>query len=395
MLKIDSEIIDLKEVLLHRPGKELLNLTPSTLEDLLFDDIPFLKEAQQEHDNFARVLKENGVKVFYLENLMAEAIKEKEIKDKFLREFIEEANIENKYKKTIYNYLNNFKSNKKLILKTMEGIKGKDLKINKTFITNPMPNLYFTRDNVTVIGEEVYINNMRFNSRKRENIYYKYIFKYHSKFKNTRTYNNKYHIEGGDILVLNENTLLIGISQRTEKRAIISLSNKLLKKEKINKIIAIKIPNKRTSMHLDTVITMVSNDKFIYYPKITENIKIYEITANGVKKIDKSLKEALEKILNKKITLIPCAGKDEIDSKREQWSDGSNTLCIKNKVVITYDRNIKTNNLLRKEGIKVIEIKSSELSRGRGGPRCMSAPLLREKSKKEMDNVWYNLIERF
>ena len=125
------------------------------------------------------------------------------------------------------------------------------------------------------------------------------------------------------------------------------------------------------------------------------NIKIYEITANGVKKIDKSLKEALEKILNKKITLIPCAGKDEIDSKREQWSDGSNTLCIKNKVVITYDRNIKTNNLLRKEGIKVIEIKSSELSRGRGGPRCMSAPLLREKSKKEMDNVWYNLIERF
>ena len=274
MLKIDSEIIDLKEVLLHRPGKELLNLIPSTLEDLLFDDIPFLKEAQQEHDNFAQVLKENGVKVFYLENLMAEVIKEKEIKDKFLREFIEEANIENKYKKTIYNYLNNFKSNKKLILKTMEGIKGKDLKINKTFITNPMPNLYFTRDNVTVIGEEVYINNMRFNSRKRENIYYKYIFKYHSKFKNTRTYNNKYHIEGGDILVLNENTLLIGISQRTEKRAIISLSNKLLKKEKINKIIAIKIPNKRTSMHLDTVITMVSNDKFIYYPKITENIKI-------------------------------------------------------------------------------------------------------------------------
>ena len=240
-INVYSEIKPLKKVLLHRPGNELLNLTPDSLERLLFDDIPFLEKAQIEHDNFAKVLKENGVEVYYLENLMAEALDTSdEVKEKFVKQFIDEAGITSyKYKKVVYDYLISYTNNLDLVLKTMEGIKLNELYSMKRdvehslvdfvsedskFLADPMPNLYFTRDNFASIGKGISLNRMYSVTRNRESIYAEYIFNYHPEFQGnvTKYYGRTepYHIEGGDILVLNNHTLAIGISQRTEPEAI-------------------------------------------------------------------------------------------------------------------------------------------------------------------------------
>ncbi len=385
IINVESEIEPLKEVLLHRPGKELLNLSEDTLSKLLFDEIPCLEKAQKEHDSFAQRLKENGVKVVYLEDLVSEALISPQIKDKFIKQFIEEASVKSKYKIPTYNYLNSIKDIKKMVLKTMEGIKKEEITKLKSpfFITDPMPNLYFTRDNFSSLNNGISINKMSSSTRSRETIYGEYIFNYHPKYKNkvTKYYSRyeKYHIEGGDIINLNSHTLLIGISQRTEMKAILTLANHIFQnKNKIDTILAITIPKDRAFMHLDTVFTQVDYDKFVYYPKAFEKSKIYEINKTKVQKINEKLEKILEKYIHKKITLIPCANGDLDNEKKEQWNDGCNTLCINKGLVIVYDKNKITNELLKKHGIKVIEISGSELLKGRGGPRCMSMPLIRK-----------------
>lgn len=406
-IHVTSEIKPLKKVLLHRPGRELLNLTPETLERLLFDDIPFLRDAQKEHDEFAGILKENGVEVVYLEDLMAETLKlNPEIKNKFLKQFIYEAGIRTpRYKNVVYDFLNNIKDPKELVLKTMEGININELDLDdgndedslvdlvtedSKFIADPMPNLYFTRDPFASIGDGVSLNRMYSVTRNRETIYAEYIFEYHPDFKGqVDKYFDRYnafHIEGGDILNLNDHVLAVGISQRTCPDAIELLAKNVFADEecKIDTILAFNIPNTRAFMHLDTVFTQIDYDKFTYHPGIMGTLEVFEITKGKeedeikVKKMSNTLEKILEKYLKRDITLIPCAGGDRIAAEREQWNDGSNTLCIAPGVVIVYDRNDMTNALLKKHGIKVLEMSSAELSRGRGGPRCMSMPLIRE-----------------
>ena len=256
------------------------------------------------------------------------------------------------------------------------------------FVCDPMPNLYFTRDPFASIGNGVCLNKMYSVTRNRETIYAEYIFNHHPDFKDKvdKYYDryNEFHIEGGDVLNLNESTLAIGISQRTSANAIEELSKNLFSDEncQIDTILAFEIPNSRAFMHLDTVFTQIDYDKFTYHPGIMETLKVYEITKNNdkIKVVEKqgSLEMILEEYLGIDITLIPCAGKDPIAAEREQWNDGSNTLCIAPGVVIVYDRNNITNKVLRENGLKVLEMHGAELSRGRGGPRCMSMPLIRE-----------------
>ena len=411
-IHVTSEIGKLKKVLLHRPGKELLNLTPDTLGRLLFDDIPFLPDAQKEHDAFAKTLRDNGVKVVYLEDLMTEVIAENsEVREKFIRQFIKEAGINTiKYERLVYNYLNKIKDPKKLVLKTMEGIQVGDIPkqqrdIEKTlvdlintpdkFIADPMPNLYFTRDNFATVGDGVDINRMYSVTRNRECIYGEYIFNYHKDYKKTpKLYNRsyEYHTEGGDLLNINDKIIAIGISQRTQPEAIDQLAKNFFKEKscKIETILAFNIPSSRAFMHLDTVFTQIDKYTFTYHPGIMDTLQVFEITEGfdpttfedlNVVEINAPLDKILEKYLGHKVKLIPCAGGDKVAAERGQWNDGSNTLCIAPGVVIVYDRNEETNKVLKQNGIKVIKIHGAELSRGRGGPRCMSMPLEREDVK--------------
>lgn len=411
-IHVTSEIGKLKKVLLHRPGKELLNLTPDTLEKLLFDDIPYLPVAQREHDAFADALRKNGVEVVYLEDLVTEVLDiSDEIKDEFINKFIKEAGINTiKYRNLVYNYLKGYKDTKKLVLKTMEGVQVSDIPkqkrdVEKTlvdlintpdkFIAEPMPNLYFTRDNFASVGEGANLNRMYSVTRNRESLYAEFIFKYHPDFKDTPLYFNRdydFHTEGGDLLNINEKIVAIGISQRTNPEAIDQMAKNFFKDPdcKVETILAFSIPESRAFMHLDTVFTQIDKYTFTYHPGIMKTLEVYEITEGfdpttfedlNVKLIKGSLDKILSKYLKHPVTLIPCAGADKVASEREQWNDGSNTLAIAPGVVIVYDRNNVTNKVLKKAGIKVIEIEGAELSRGRGGPRCMSMPLVREDVK--------------
>ncbi len=409
-INVTSEIKPLKKVLVHRPGKELLNLTPDTLGRLLFDDIPYLPDAQKEHDEFVHILRENGVEVVYLEDLMAETLNQDErIREKFIRQFIYEAGIRTpKYKNLVFDYLNSYRDNKELVLKTMEGIQIFEIDRQKRnvekslvdlvseesdFLAEPMPNLYFTRDNFASIGNGISLNKMFSETRNRETIYAEYIFNYHPDYKNqVPKYYDRYlphHIEGGDVLNLNEHVLAVGISQRTTAAAIDQLAKNLFKDPecRIDTVLAFNIPVSRAFMHLDTVFTQIDYDKFTYHPGIMETLQVFEITEGdipesdedlNVREINDSLENILERYLGRDITLVPCAGADKVASEREQWNDASNTLCIAPGVVIVYDRNEVTNQTLREKGLKVLELHGAELSRGRGGPRCMSMPLERE-----------------
>ena len=411
-IHVTSEIGKLKRVLLHRPGNELLNLTPDTLSSLLFDDIPFLPDAQKEHDAFAKALRDNGVEVVYLEDLMTDVIASSEsIRAKFIKQFMDEAGINTmKYKQLVGKYLNSISDPKELVLKTMEGIQVSEIYDEKKdfektlvdliqtpdkFLAEPMPNLYFTRDNFASVGEGIDLHRMYSVTRNRETIYAEYIFKYHPDYRDvTRYYNRDYnwHTEGGDLLNINEHVVAIGISQRTQPEAIDQLAKNYFRDPdcKIETVLAFNIPSSRAFMHLDTVFTQIDKYTFTYHPGIMGTLQVFEITEGFdpttfedlvVKEINAPLDKILEKYLNHPVKLIPCAGGDKVGAEREQWNDGSNTLCIEPGVVVVYDRNNVTNDVLKEAGIKVVEIHGAELSRGRGGPRCMSMPLVREDVK--------------
>ena len=401
-VNVKSEIGNLKKVILHRPGDELLNLTPNTLEELLFDDIPFLPVAQEEHDAFANILRGEGVEVVYLEDLMAEVLDAKpELRQQFLDQWIYEAGIRtDMYHDIITDYINsNYAGTKDMVMKTMAGINLQELPQKDThllvdmvsdrckLVCAPMPNLYFTRDPFAMIGNGVSINRMYSVTRNRETIYGDYIFKYHPDFAGTPTYydrNDTFHIEGGDILNINEHVLAIGISQRTEPDAIDAIAHNVFNDETstIDTILAFNIPSSRAFMHLDTVFTQIDYDKFTIHPGIMGPLTVFEITAAGdgikVKEVNGTLESILETYVGHPVELIPCGGGDRIAAEREQWNDGSNTLCVRPGTVVVYQRNNVTNDVLYKQGINCLEMPSAELSRGRGGPRCMSMPAWRE-----------------
>lgn len=401
-----SETAPLKKVLMHRPGDEFLNLTPNTLERLLFDDIPYLKTAQQEHDAYANALRAEGVEVVYLVDLAAEAIEAggRTVRKKFIEQFIAEAGVTSpKVAKHCFDFLNSYKDTRDLIKKCIAGIDISELKeLGKVsgfyatrdtgrMIIDPIPNLYFQRDPMATIGHGATLHKMWSVTRTRESIFMEYVYKYHPFYDDVKLYYDReepYCIEGGDIQVLSKEVVAIGISQRTEPDAIADFARRLFK-DKNNKfkyVLAIDIPDERSFMHLDTVMTQVDVDKFAVQDAIMDISTIYEITAGRggeieIVEIHQSLQKVLEKYLHlTKVELIKCGNGKRIDAEREQWSDGVNLLCIRPGVVIAYDRNFVTNQTLKRHGIKVIEIPSSELSRGRGGSHCMTMALVREEA---------------
>lgn len=395
-----SEIGKLNKVLLHRPGLELEALTPSTMERLLFDDIPYLKVAQEEHDRFAEILRENGVEVVYYVDETAKALATPQLQQQLIEEFLDLSLITSEgMRNQLIEYLMGMDP-KTMVTKLIAGIKKNEVPSETVqslmdlihddypYISDPMPNLYFTRDPGACVGNGINIHHMHTQERRRESLLLKYMFKYNRDFasvENMQWYDveDDYSIEGGDVLVLSKDMVAIGLSQRTTIAGIECFAKNLLSNSEFKKVLVFDIPKSRAFMHLDTVFTMVDYDKFTIHPEIEGPLGVYEITLGAGGKLEfNAMKDELQNILAMElglpaVELIRCGGGDLLAAQREQWNDGSNTLCIAPGPVITYERNYVSNELLDKKGIKVLTMPSAELSRGRGGPRCMSCPVNR------------------
>lgn len=403
LLNVTSEIGKLKAVLLHKPGKELERLTPEYLRQLLFDDIPWLKQMRIEHDEFAEVLRKRGAQVLYVEDLLAEIFENKQVKKNFIHDMLKQCKIDNpELHQIIFDNLND-RTPEELVEAAIGGLQKKEIEVSDReysltdyieaqypLYINPLPNLYFMRDPAAVMGNGISINSMYTDARRREPMLIKYIYDNHPLFNKDESplwydHTIPHSLEGGDMLVLSKEVVAIGCSERTSAQGIEMLARNLFSGMKeLKEVVVVRIPPLRAFMHLDTVFTMVDYDKFTIYPGIQDRVEVYRLVRGKSGRInvipEADLVDTLKRSLGiPSIKLIESGGGDAITAAREQWNDSTNTLAIAPGVVVTYSRNEASNEVLRKNGIEVVEIDGSELVRGRGGPRCMSMPLAREE----------------
>lgn len=396
-----SEVGRLKRVLLHRIGSEVEGLVPDNFSRLLFDDIPYLKVARSEHDAFAETLRQNGVEVLYYVDELTAALADGDVREAFLRELIAESDVRSQtLAGALLETLRSLPV-EEMVRKVIAGVRRRDLpdfrsphfadfiSAGEPFYLDPMPNLYFTRDPGACVGDGLSIHHMHTRTRRRESLLLEYIYRYRWLREAPDTpqwydYDDPYSIEGGDVLVLDSETVAVGLSQRTTALAIELFARKLLMRSAFRRVVVFEIPKSRAFMHLDTVFTMVDRDKFVIHPEIEDPLRVFKMVPerDGLvhfSAMTGTLSEALRDVLRlSAVELIRCGGDDPMTAQREQWNDGSNTLAIAPGVVVTYERNHVTNELLDRRGVTVLTIPSSELSRGRGGPRCMSCPICRD-----------------
>ncbi len=400
-ISVYSEIGKLRKVLVHTPGKEIEYISPDRLDELLFSALLEPKQARKEHKDFIEILEKEGVEVIQLIDLISQTYDkatEKE-RDLFLETWLDEVEpkiIDQSIRKLIKKYILNIKNTKELISILMSGITAKTLGIEyeHEFVVDPMPNLYFTRDPFASIGNGVTIHKMKYKTRRRETLFSEFIFKNNEIYKDVFRYSNrndKNTIEGGDVFVYDSKTLVIGVSERTEIEEIEHIANKL-KENKDNlfeTVIAINVPKKKNLMHLDTWLTMLDFDKFLYSPNMMGTLQIWKIKINGndhsLNKLNSSLEDILEEIIGKKPILIPVAGDDagQLAIDLETHFDATNYLVIRPGVVVGYDRNVKTEAALKKVGITVLSFNGNQLSLGMGSSRCMSMPLIRDRNNRK------------
>lgn len=398
---VKSEVGKLEAVLLHRPGKELERLIPQYLEELLFDDIPWLGRMQEEHDMFADALRSRGCEVFYYDKLLKEILREEQVKNDLIREMADFTGINRlKEKAAILDYLYS-RDSAELAEIFITGLHKNEINYRKEsrslsyyitddypFYINPIPNLYFTRDPGAVIGRGISINSMKTSARNRETMILSYINRYHTGIDRSDVpiwydYKDSDSIEGGDILVLSDRAVAIGCSARTSPEGIEKIAENLFEGDSgVKEVVVIQIPFMRAYMHLDTVFTMVDVNKFTIFPGIENEVKIFSMTPSPGEGLKITPKDSLVMALNDAlkrddVKILQSGGGDKITAAREQWNDSTNTLAIAPGVVVTYRRNQASNDTLRENGVEVVEIEGSELVRGRGGPRCMSMPLRR------------------
>lgn len=402
-LMVGSEVGKLESVLLHRPGRELESLTPQYLDSMLFEDIPFLEQMQEEHDLFADVLRAQGCRVYYVESLLEEVLSDSSLRLEVVDFLVESAQLFSPSLQEIVRDHLLASDSKELVSYCIGGLlkSAVDDKIRQKTLSyyirdaypyyiSPLPNLYFTRDPATMVRSGISINVMKTESRRRENWIISLLANHHPLFSHTKVHSDFSYgnsIEGGDILILNEDCAVVGSSARTGVWAIEAFAKRMMAPLEeggagLKEVLVVQIPFTRAYMHLDTVFTMVDRDKFSIFGGIEPTLRVFslKLSSQGGLTIteEPSLASALKRVLAvPSVELIKSGGNDTIASAREQWNDSTNTLAVAPGTVVTYRRNTVSNETLEKHGITVIPIRGSELVRGRGGPRCMSMPLAR------------------
>jgi arginine deiminase len=395
---VDSEVGPLRSVLLHRPGNELRRLTPRNNDQLLFDSIPWVDRAQQEHDAFADVLRGRGVEVLLLADLLCEALSDARAHEAGVAAAVDPRRLGEALARDLRDHLSTVDAGT-LAEALMCGLTFEELPaetkavgaslVRKAhhphdFAVDPLPNLLFTRDSSVWIADRVAISSLAMPARRRETALLDLIYAYHPRFRHAaRAYGaHSAPVEGGDVMLLAPGVLAVGVGERTTPAGAESLARSVFADHIAHTVLAVPIEQARASMHLDTVCTMVDTDAVVMYPLARDSLVAYTMRPDGggslrVDGPEPFLHAAAAAMGIEKLRVID-TGLDPVTAEREQWDDGNNTLALAPGVVVGYERNVETNARLADAGIEVLPIAGSELGSGRGGPRCMSCPIRRD-----------------
>jgi arginine deiminase len=395
--RVDSEVGPLHTVLLHRPGNELKRLTPRNNDQLLFDSIPWVGRAQEEHDAFADVLRGRGVEVLLLADVLRTALADQRAHVAGVHAAVDARRLGRDLADQLRSHLSGVGA-ATLAEVLMSGMTFEELpdaegvslvrKMNHPhdFAVDPLPNLLFTRDSSAWIGDRVAISSLTMPARRRETALLDLIYAYHPRFRHAaRAYGaHSAPIEGGDVMLLAPGVLAIGVGERTTAAGAESLARSVFADDIAHTVLAVPIAQARATMHLDTVCTMVDTDAVVMYPLSRDALVAYTLRpdGDGGVRVDGPapfLDAAAGAMGIDRLRVID-TGLDPVTAEREQWDDGNNTLALAPGVVVGYERNVETNTRLEEAGIEVLPIAGSELGSGRGGPRCMSCPVLRART---------------
>jgi arginine deiminase len=395
----DTEVGRLRTVMLHRPGPELRRLTPRNNDKLLFDGIPWVGRAQDEHDAFAAALQGHGVEVLYLVDLLVEALELSEARDEAIAGVLDDPRLGQTLRHRVDAYLHDLHP-EDLALVLTAGIAHDELRTGRglrwelmdpqDFVVDPLPNLLFTRDSSVWVQDHIAVTSLAMPARKRETTLTGTIWRHHPRFADVPHVYERHlePLEGGDVLLLAPGVVAVGTGERTTPAGVERLGRRAFAAGVAHTVLAVPIAQDRATMHLDTVCTMVDVDAVVMYPNVADELVALTVTANGWDELsgDMSLQVdepepflvAAAKAMHLDTLRLIDTGLDPVTAEREQWDDGNNTLAIAPRLCVAYERNIETNRQLEDAGIDVIRIAGSELGSGRGGPRCMSCPVTRD-----------------